>query len=147
MRDILFRGKTENGGWAEGSLIRAGSYCCILESEDCVHPSDYPYLDDDLGTIDGYATPVLPETIGQFTGLFDKNNKKIFEGDIVKTKYGRLCVVRWFSSDSYNGWDLEMVNDYNNWRYNDPPTHYDLYNKENLKVVSNIHEKENNHVK
>lgn len=86
MREILFRGKTEYGRWVYGNLIHAGDYCCILEPEENVHPMDYPYLDPDLGVIDGRATPVIPETIGQFTGLFDKNGKKIFEEDIVRYK-------------------------------------------------------------
>ena len=107
MREILFRGKTESGRWAYGSLIMAGPYCCILESEEDVHPTDYPYLDPGLGTIDGKATPVIRETVGQFTGLTCKRGNKIFEGDVVTEQYGNREPERRFK--------VEFVPDRGGW--------------------------------
>lgn len=82
----------------------------------------------------------IPETVGRWTGLVDKNSKKIFEGDIVKTKYGRLCIVVWFSTPTYCGWDLKPVNTMDNCNHTKAPDSYDLWKRKNLEVVGNVYD-------
>lgn len=89
MREYLFQGYSEHSKkWVYGSLIRKDNYCCILHKD--VHLIDEPYLDVDTGCIDGYATPVVPESVGQYAGMNEfvmsdrSYNKPLFEGDIVE---------------------------------------------------------------
>lgn len=132
MREYLFQGKSVwTDKWVCGSLIHIGDYCCIIDEN--AHDLDIPYMNGGTGCIDGYAIPVVPESVGQYTGMkefvaFDESfNRPLFEGDIVEVwsnrspKYTRVAksqydgdvVVRAIICFKRGSWTLDYDNKYN----------------------------------
>lgn len=143
MREILFRGK------------RLDTKKWITESETFIRDGDGIWL----STSEKEVVKIDQKTIGQFTGLTDKNGKEIYEGDIVRILYtdwpsksdsekrtlddyldsiSHIMRVSWDSNSA--GWGLreEVVGDESSWTHS---IHSAPHGR--IKVIGNIYENEN----
>lgn len=125
MREILFKAKRlDNGECVDGF------YCCIGPAGQEKH-----YIIPEYASA-FYGVEVDPSTVCQYTGLTDKNGKKIFEGDIVRREtayYGKHNVY-----DEPVVWEDDIEND----SFGEPYTSGYCIHGGNWEVIGNIHDGE-----
>ena len=129
MREIIFKAKRlDNGEWVEGSLISfADGGRAILPSKSAALYKKGASLFSTVNYLE-----VDPSTVCQYTGLTDKNGKKVFEGDNVYDPHeNSIYTVEWNENNAI----FQMAHD---WRRRSVETAY------YCEIIGNIHDGEGN---
>jgi len=134
MRDIKFRGQSINkvGG---GRPIKEWVYGCFIIDESCKNEFKYRIQPKESKQL--YAPAVIPETVGQYTGIKDKNGTEIFEGDIISGIEHRGTTIYEEGICKTNAWDVEIKYAV---EFNPPCLQRVLHDHDFCEVISNIYQ-------
>jgi uncharacterized phage protein (TIGR01671 family) len=141
MREILFRGQTRRlGEWVEGFYYVQKHRYAGDDRFFGEHATITTGINEAGGgwgeSISTIEYIVIPETVGQYTGLTDKNGKKIFEGDICRnTKTGDIVSVKWHGTMAGYVWSKRKENHQHLFDFGELFRVYDKY-----EVIGNIHD-------
>lgn len=134
MREILFRGKQiDNGEWIEGSAIWFDDDLCFIMPP---FPSASTLTYIELFSLT--AKMVIPETVGQYTGLTDKNSQKIFEDDIINFEDEDGEITKYVIFWSENEW--AFTDSYFKGTYGELKDNLDKFVAERSVVSGSVHD-------
>ena len=138
MQEIEFRGqRIDNGEWVYGFLYQiplpSGVGCMILTTDNYHEDNSIDPKYHLAFTLWVDLFPVKPETVGLFTGLLDKNGKKMFEGDIITFERGRISVDGVWKKDK-----VKRTVTFNGGRFNICDLSIVI---DKIEIIGNIHDK------